>query len=150
VEIIEEYCGGILINTRRYCSSSAFYPCGNGTIEGGYFTSCYFGRGAIQISYNFNYAQFQEWLSTQNINVDLITSPNLVMTKSDPPLALMASLWFYMTPQPPKPAMHDIVLGNWNAGPVNKAAGYFGPIFGPTSLVINNECNGEDPLPPGI
>jgi hypothetical protein len=33
------------------------------------------------------------------------------MTKRDPPLAIMASLWFYMTPQPPKPAMHDIVLG---------------------------------------
>uniref|UniRef100_A0A1I7XL83 Glyco_hydro_19_cat domain-containing protein n=1 Tax=Heterorhabditis bacteriophora TaxID=37862 RepID=A0A1I7XL83_HETBA len=29
----------------------------------------------------------------------------------DPPLAMMASLWFYMTPQPPKPAMHDIVMG---------------------------------------
>jgi hypothetical protein len=25
----------------------------------------------------------------------------------------MASLWFYMTPQPPKPAMHDIILGRW-------------------------------------
>ena len=76
----------------------------------------------------------------------------------DPPLALMASLWFYMTPQPPKPAMHDIVmgdllvylritrstfLGEWNSGEENKKAGYFGPMFGPTSLIINNECNGE-------
>lgn len=42
-----------------------------------------------------------------------------------------------------------LLLGNWNAGPTNIAAGYTGPIFGPTSLVINNECNGEDPTNPG-
>uniref|UniRef100_A0A915DUI7 Glycoside hydrolase family 19 catalytic domain-containing protein n=1 Tax=Ditylenchus dipsaci TaxID=166011 RepID=A0A915DUI7_9BILA len=154
----------------RYCSPSEFYPCGNGT-SGNNFKSCYFGRGAIQISYNYNYGQFQDWLATQNasffslkINVDLLTTPNLIMTKSDPPLALLASLWFYMTPQPPKPAMHDIILGmfkvftgkkyifyagRWEAGSVNKAAGYSGPILGPTSLVINNECNGEDATAPG-
>ena len=43
--------------------------------------------------------------------MDLLAEPNLIMTKMDPPLAIMASLWFYMTPQPPKPAMHDIILG---------------------------------------
>jgi hypothetical protein len=43
--------------------------------------------------------------------VDLLTQPNLVMTNTAPPLAMLASLWFYMTPQPPKPAMHDIILG---------------------------------------
>ena len=32
---------------------------------------------------------------------------------------------------------------------MNEAAGYSGPIFGPTSLVINNECTGEDPTAPG-
>ncbi|KAI1707731.1 chitinase class I domain-containing protein [Ditylenchus destructor] len=132
----------------RYCSPSEFYPCGNGT-SGDYYESCYFGRGAIQISYNYNYGQFQDWLATQNIHVDLLTNPNLVMTSTNPPLALMASLWFYMTPQPPKPAMHDIILGRWVAGSVNEAAGYSGPIFGPTSLVINNECMGEDPTAPG-
>ena len=45
---------------------------------------------------------------------------------------------FYSTPQPPKPAMHDIVIGNWHAGERNAAAGYSGAIFGPTSLIINN------------
>nr|CAD2161847.1 unnamed protein product [Meloidogyne enterolobii] len=97
------------IASGRYCSPSPFYGCGNET-EGKYFKSCYFGRGAIQISYNYNYGQFGEWLKTQNISADLITHPNLVLTKRDPPLALLASLWFYMSPQPPKPAMHDIIL----------------------------------------
>ena len=88
---------------------------------------CYFGRGAIQISYNYNYGQFQRWLAEHRIVVDLLQDPNAVMTKKDPPLAILASLWFYMTPQPPKPAMHDIVMGTWEPGPENREAGYEGP-----------------------
>ncbi|GMR35498.1 hypothetical protein PMAYCL1PPCAC_05693, partial [Pristionchus mayeri] len=138
----------------RYCAQSAelnyFYGCSNATgAKEGTYKGCYFGRGAIQISYNYNYGMFQNWLKSQGIIVDLLANPNLMMTKMDPPLAIMASLWFYMTPQPPKPAMHDIVMGSWNGGEKNTAAGYSGPIFGPTSLIINNECNGEDASNPG-
>ncbi|CAP29890.1 Protein CBG10474 [Caenorhabditis briggsae] len=100
-------------------------------------------------SHNYNYGQFREWLKSVYITVDLLNEPNLLMTEMNPPLAMIASLWFYMTPQPPKPAMHDIVMGNWNSGAENRAAGYTGPIFGPTSLIINNECGGEDPQNPG-
>ncbi|KJH49954.1 chitinase class I [Dictyocaulus viviparus] len=140
----------------RYCVESAeinhFYPCSKNQKDG-YFTGCYFGRGAIQnsfkLSYNYNYGQFMDFLRSKNISVDLLNEPNLIMTKTDPPLALLASLWFYLTPQPPKPAMHDIVMGTWNSGEKNAAAGYTGPIFGPTSLIINNECNGEDKEDPG-
>lgn len=32
---------------------------------------------------------------------------------------------------------------------MNNAAGYSGPIFGPSSLIINSECNGEDASTPG-
>lgn len=79
--------------------------------QGDMHAGCYFGRGAIQISYNYNYGQFEQWLRSKKIFVDLLNDPNQIMTKMDPPLAMLASLWFYMTPQPPKPAMHDIVLG---------------------------------------
>lgn len=65
----------------------------------------------LQISYNYNYGQFQNWLHSRGINVNLLAEPNLVLTKMDPPIAVLASLWFYMTPQPPKPAMHDIIIG---------------------------------------
>ncbi|KIH57536.1 hypothetical protein ANCDUO_12275 [Ancylostoma duodenale] len=76
----------------------------------------------------------------------------------DPPLAMLASLWFYMTPQPPKPSMHSIVIGSrlrttegdWRQSAKNRRAGFSGPIFGPTSLVINNECGGEDAEEPGV
>ncbi|MFH4979907.1 hypothetical protein AB6A40_006616 [Gnathostoma spinigerum] len=146
--------GAKCIASGRYCESSPeidyWFKCGgSSTPINGYYNACYFGRGAIQISYNYNYGQFQTFLLSKKITVDILNNPNLVITKMDPPLAILASLWFYMTPQPPKPAMHDIVLGQWNPGPKNDAAGYKGAIFGPTSLVINNECNGEDPTDPG-
>jgi len=137
----------------RYCDETTnnrrFYPCAKGT-SGGHYSGCYFGRGAIQISYNYNYGYFNRWLVDQGIThegkpIDVLANPNLVMTKTDPPLAVMASLWFYMTPQSPKPAMHDIVIGNW----VSPDKAYRGPVFGPTSLVINNECGGEDKAEPG-
>uniref|UniRef100_A0A158R4D3 Glyco_hydro_19_cat domain-containing protein n=1 Tax=Syphacia muris TaxID=451379 RepID=A0A158R4D3_9BILA len=137
----------------RYCANTPllnyFYPCESNKTTDGLYTGCYFGRGAIQISYNYNYGQFQNWLQLQNISVNLLENPNLILTKMNPPLAIMASLWFYMTPQPPKPAMHDIILGTWNAGKLNSDSGYSGPIFGPTSLIINNECGGEDVKEPG-
>ena len=79
---------------------------------------CYFGRGAIQISYNYNYGLFNRYLRKLGVMhngklIDILANPNLVVTKSDPPLTILASLWFYMTPQSPKPAMHDIIIGNW-------------------------------------
>uniref|UniRef100_A0A1I7ZI45 Glyco_hydro_19_cat domain-containing protein n=1 Tax=Steinernema glaseri TaxID=37863 RepID=A0A1I7ZI45_9BILA len=135
-----------------YCTEDPtikfFYPCSRAK-KGSYSAGCYFGRGAIQLSYNYNYGAFQKWLEQQGIHLNLLENPNLVLTHMNPPLAIMASLWFYMTPQPPKPAMHDIVMGQWNAGEQNEKAGYSGPIFGPTSLVINNECGGESAVEPG-
>ncbi|VDM85833.1 unnamed protein product, partial [Strongylus vulgaris] len=41
------------------------------------------------------------------------------------------------------------LVRTWNSGSTNAAVGYTGPIFGPTSLIINNECNGEDLQEPG-
>ena len=137
-----EYCDS-------FCDNKYFYPCANGS-QGDYVKGCYFGRGAIQISYNYNYGLFSRWLLEQGIThngkpIDILQEPNLVITKTDPPLSIMASLWFYMTPQSPKPAMHDIVVGYW----VSPDPVYAGGVFGPTSLVINKECKGEDPNTPG-
>ncbi|KAF8382619.1 hypothetical protein PRIPAC_71761 [Pristionchus pacificus] len=110
---------------------------------------CYFGRGPLQLSWNYNYGAFEHFLRTRKINVNLVENPNLIMTKLDPPLAMLASLWFYMTPQPPKPSMHQIIVGDWRASTKNRRAGYAGSVFGPTSLIINNECGGEDADTPG-
>ncbi|KAH7662541.1 hypothetical protein AAVH_43497, partial [Aphelenchoides avenae] len=37
----------------------------------------------------------------------------------------------------------------WFPSEKNRRAGYNGSVFGPTNLVINNECKGEDAAVPG-
>jgi hypothetical protein len=51
-----------------------WYPCTAETTgdRSKFYTGCYFGRGAIQISYNYNYGQFQQWLMTQGIQANLL------------------------------------------------------------------------------
>lgn len=146
--------GGRCVEDGRYCLHSAeldfWYPCkmyhgdNSGESENSTYTGCYFGRGPLQLSWNYNYGQFQHFLRTEGVEVDLLDQPNLVLQKLDPPLAMLSALWFYMTPQPPKPSMHDIMMGNWLSSEKNAQAGYNGSVFGPTSLVINNECTGVD------
>ena len=45
--------------------------------------------------------------------LDLLNYPNMVLTKMDPPLSILGSLWFYMMPGSGIPAMHDVLIGNW-------------------------------------
>ena len=74
--------------------------------------------------------------------LDLINNPNLLITKMNPPLSFMASMWFYMTSANGLPSMHSTIVGSW--------VGYgkwTGSVFGPSSRVINNECQGEDKRP---
>ncbi|KAI6229638.1 Glyco-hydro-19-cat domain-containing protein [Aphelenchoides besseyi] len=141
----------------RYCASNPeldfWYPCEQpntlSTHNQTTYTGCYFGRGPLQLSWNYNYGQFQHYLHSENIDVDLLTDPNILITKMDPPLAMLSALWFYNTPQPPKPSMHDIMMGTWHPSEKNKRAGYKGSVFGPTNKVINDECKGEDDETPG-
>ena len=120
----------------------------------------FMGQNEFKLSWNYNYGQFQHFLRTENIEADLLNKPNMLVNRLDPPLAMLSALWFYMTPQPPKPSMHEvmemiylgrviqimqIIMGNWVPSERNHLAGYNGSVFGPTSLVINHECNGEDP-----
>src|SRR5450432_753439 len=97
----------------------------------------YFGRGVLQLSGNYNYGQFSKaWFG----NIDkMLQHPDYVSL--DPILAFGSGLWFWMTPQYPKPSCHDIMTGNWH--PTAKdSAGSRLPGFGATLNVINGgvEC----------
>jgi chitinase len=62
---------------------------------------------------------------------------------SDGYIAFAAGLWFYMTPQSPKPSMHDVTTGFFEPNSLDIAAGYKGG-FGSTTNIINGgiECGG--------
>ncbi len=72
-------------------------------------TKGYYGRGPIQLSWNYNYGQFSKFLYN-DVNV-LLNNPDLI--QEDGALAFKSAIWFWMMPQCPKPschqAMHDLL-----------------------------------------
>ncbi|KAF4659307.1 hypothetical protein FOL47_007634 [Perkinsus chesapeaki] len=123
--------------TCSYCSPNAQYPCSPG--------KGYYGRGALQLSYNFNYGPFSE--AVYGDKQKLLDDPDSVLTAEGGSLAFSSAIWFLMTPQPPKPAIHDIVVGKWQPTAADEDGGRY-PGFGVTTLIINGglECsNPQDP-----
>jgi len=58
----------------------------------------YFGRGPMQLSWNYNYGQFSNIFSTNGYNskMELLEDPGKV--SADGYVAMAAGIWFYMTP----------------------------------------------------
>jgi chitinase len=94
----------------------------------------YHGRGPLQLSWNYNYGR----VGTE-LGLDLLKDPSLVAT--DPVVGWKAALWFWMTPQPPKPSAHDIMTGKWTPTETDTSAGRAAG-FGMTINIINGalEC----------
>ena len=124
-----EYRGG---TCQEGTWQAAAWPCAEG--------QKYYGRGAKQLSYNYNYGQFSD-VMFGDVNV-LLEAPNRVATEGW--LAISSAIWFAMTPQTPKPSIHEIVTGFWQPNERDKFAG-IEPGFGATTLVINGgiECGGS-------
>ena len=101
-----------------YCSASKKYPCAPG--------QQYYGRGPIQISWNYNYGAAGEALG-----IDLLSDPGLVAR--DAKVAWQTALWFWMTSKPGGETCHSTVVN--------------GIGFGHTIDIINGavECNGGNP-----
>jgi basic endochitinase B len=110
-------------------STKKNYPAVNG--------KSYFGRGPKQLSWNYNYGQFSEaWFGTKD---SLLSHPELLSENSV--VSFASALWFWMTPQFPKPSCHDIMAGNWKPTENDLLKGRV-PGFGATVNVINGgvEC----------
>ena len=107
------------IDKADYCSSSGDCPCAAG--------KRYYGRGPLQISWNYNYCAVGN-----AIGVDLRSDPDRVAR--DATVAWQTGLWFWMTSSGAgyRPAHDSIVNGNG---------------FGETVRTINGslECNGGNP-----
>ena len=97
----------------------------------------YFGRGAKQLSYHFNYGAFSEAMFDGDATV-LLEDPALV---ADTWLNLASAIWFFLTPQAPKPAMLHVLDRTWVPSQAELDAG-IGYGFGTTINIINGgiEC----------
>ena len=109
-----------------YCEPKPEWPCASG--------KKYYGRGPIQLSWNYNYGQ-----AGRAIGVDLLNNPDLVAT--DPTVSFKTVMWFWMTAQAPKPSSHAVIMGQWSPLGTDWAPGRV-PGFGVITNIINGgkEC----------
>lgn len=113
------------------------WPCA--TFADGSYKS-YFGRGAKQLSYNYNYGPFSAAMYG-DVNV-LLEQPSLV---ADTWLNLASAVFFFVYPQPPKPSMLHVIDGTWQPNTHDLNSGLV-PGFGVTTMIINGgiECGGSN------
>ncbi|MEU5538782.1 glycoside hydrolase family 19 protein [Streptomyces sp. NPDC020362] len=107
-------------NYPHYCDWSQPYGCPAGQ-------SAYYGRGPLQLSWNFNYKAAGDALG-----IDLLNNPSLVQT--DASVAWKTGLWYWNTQSGPGTMTpHNAMVGS--AG------------FGQTIRSINGslECDGKNP-----
>ncbi|MFF1926177.1 glycoside hydrolase family 19 protein [Streptomyces sp. NPDC058221] len=107
-------------NYPHYCDTSQSYGCPAGT-------AAYYGRGPIQLSWNFNYKAAGDALG-----IDLLNNPYLV--EQDAAVAWKTGLWYWNTQTGPGTMTPHNAMVN-------------GAGFGETIRSINGsiECNGGNP-----
>lgn len=106
---------------------------------------CYYGRGPIQISYFYNYGNFSEFLYN---NTSLVSNPDLLET--DGQLAFLSAIWFWMTPQCPKPSCHQVMQEIYDEDATNYVSALMSKKgFLHTVNIINGdvECRGANSKP---
>lgn len=111
------------------------YPCGTSV--------SYHGRGAKQLSWNYNYGPFSQAMYGDN---RLLDDPTLVAQRGE--LAFGSAFWFYMTPRSPKPSIHETVTGFWQPTSTD-TSGKRHKGFGVQTMIINGglECGGSTDKP---
>ncbi|XVE93968.1 hypothetical protein REPUB_Repub01dG0240000 [Reevesia pubescens] len=121
------YCYKEEVGGGEYCDwGNLQYPCAPG--------QQYYGRGPIQLSWNYNYGQ-----CGVAIGQPLLQKPKLLACNAT--MSFESALWFWMTPQSPKPSCHDVIIGAWTPSGNDLAAGRV-PGYGVTTNIINGgiEC----------
>jgi len=99
----------------------------------------YYGRGPIQLSWNYNYGQLSKFLF--NDKFVLLNNPDSV--QEDGVLAFKSAIWFWMMPQCPKPSCHQVMHDLWVPTPGSYSASkMYTSGFAHTNNIINGglEC----------
>ena len=114
------------------------WPCGKDK-DGDYLS--YFGRGAKQLSHNYNYGPFSDAMYDGDVR-PLLDKPERV---ADTWMNLASAVFFFVYPQPPKPSMLHVIDGTWVPNDHDKANGLVEG-FGVTIQIINGgvECGGAE------
>ncbi|PSW21466.1 hypothetical protein C9I98_05925 [Photobacterium sanctipauli] len=119
------------------------WPCG--TTPDGHYVK-YFGRGAKQLSYHYNYGPFSDFIFN-DVHV-LLNQPDLV---ADSWLNLASAVFFFVYPQPPKPSMLHVIDGTWQPTATDIGEKRI-PGFGVTTMIINGgiECTLDTEKPQSV
>ena len=117
-------------------SSAIGYVQGSGTSYLPVAGKSYHGRGPIQLSYNYNYGLCSDVLFGDSSK--LLNDPDLI--ERDGKLGFMTGIWFWMTPQPPKPSCHQVITGTWQPKSPDAPNAAYNGNFGLTIIIINNEA----------
>jgi len=109
------------------------WPCGKNA-DGSF--KKYYGRGAKQLSYNYNYGPFSQAMFN-DVSV-LLDNPDKV---AESWLNIASAVFFYVYPASPKPSMLHVIDGTWQPNAHDLSLG-IKPGFGATTNVINGgiEC----------
>lgn len=99
----------------------------------------YHGRGPIQLSWNYNYGLISGII--YGTKDKLLQQPEIIV--NDGKLGFMTAILFWMTPQPPKPSAHDVMVGNWTPSESDISKGLTQPGFGITIMIINGNLEGN-------
>jgi hypothetical protein len=97
----------------------------------------YYGRGPLQLSWNYNYGKAGEALG-----LDLLGDPDLVAR--DGVVAFKTALWYWMTGSGSRPSCHDVMTGLWKPSEDDVRAGRQ-PGFGMTIVLINGALEAGKP-----
>ncbi|MGL4367742.1 MAG: glycoside hydrolase family 19 protein [Brevinemataceae bacterium] len=126
----------------------------------------YHGRGAFQLSWNYNYGLASAiFFGTSKV---LLDNPNMILNGGTAPstwissrieggtLAFLTSLMFWLTPQGTKPSQQDTMILNRNDGryvegvaKLKKAPGLGSPGFGWTINIMNGGYEANKSWEPG-
>jgi hypothetical protein len=117
--------------TQNYSVDNKNYP----PVE----SKTYHGRGPIQLSYNYNYGLFSNYyFGDKNV---LLERPEMLL--EDAVVSFSSAIWFWMTPQSPKPSCHSVMTGQWQPTDADKQNNRL-PGFGLTLNIINAKHCGKN------
>ncbi|MCE2027186.1 chitinase [Sessilibacter corallicola] len=98
----------------------------------------YYGRGALQISYAFNYEKARD--SIPNSDEDIYQNPKAVAQV--PYLGWATALWFWCTASNNKPSCSDVILQKWQPSENDQQKGRVNTTFANRMGVVTNIING--------